>query len=141
MAGVANRLELQNHAVVGRHNAIGKLRREFIVIDINVQMGQDRPFRPHLSDPGQRFCHRQMARVRRVAQRIQDPDIEIAQIRQRLIGQIVQVAGIGDAADAQSQRIDIAVNCRKGWKTRSPPGPLMVTGARFSITWPCTIAG
>ena len=32
-------LKFQNHSVIGRHNPIRKLRRQFIVIHIDVQMG------------------------------------------------------------------------------------------------------
>ena len=56
---------------------------QFLVVEVGVQVGQDRPPGLEPLDPGQRLVDAEMARMRRVAQRVDDPDIEARQRRAR----------------------------------------------------------
>ena len=60
-------------------------------------------------DPGERIRDAEMARVRRVAQRIDDPQIEPGERRHAVGRQLDQVARIRDIAEAEAERLDVAV--------------------------------
>ena len=77
-----------------------------LVIEIGVQVGQDRAPRLQPLDPGERVVEREMARVRPVAQRVHDPDVEVGQGRDARGRHAAEVAGIGELAEAKAQRGD-----------------------------------
>ena len=41
----------------------------------------------------------------RIAQRVEDPDIEVFEILQRFLRQIADIRRIGDAAEAEAERL------------------------------------
>jgi hypothetical protein len=84
-------------------------RFQRLEIKIAVQIGEDRALRLQPFDPGQRLADAEMAGMRTVAQRIDDPQIEAFERLDALCGQINEVARIGDAAEAISERGNIAV--------------------------------
>jgi phosphoribosyl 1,2-cyclic phosphate phosphodiesterase len=84
------------------------------VIHVAVQIGQDRPFGLHARDPAQRLVEVEMARVRRLAQRVHDPNVEAGQGGQAGLRQALDIGGIGHVAEAEAERRDIAVVLQDG---------------------------
>src|SRR5580700_828453 len=102
------------HPVVGRLNIGRQLRIELLVIEIGVQIGQDGAPRLEAADPLQCIVEREMARVRPIAQRVDDPDVEAGQRRGAFRRHAGQVAGIGEVAEAKTERSDVAVLLQDG---------------------------
>src|SRR4029077_1370000 len=100
----------QHHAVIGGLDIGQQFLLQFLIVEVDMHMGEDRAFRPHALDPGQRLIDAEMARMRGVAERIDDPYIEIAQISQRLLRKIAHVRRIGDTAEAEAERLAGAVD-------------------------------
>ena len=95
-------IELDHHAVVCRFDMRRQLRTKRLVVEIDVHVRQDCAFRFQPFDPVQRFGEREMTRMRPVAQRIDDPDIEILERVDGLGIEIADVRRIGQAARARS---------------------------------------
>ena len=74
-----------------------------------MHVGQDRALRLHARDPGERIRDAEMARVRTVAQRVDDPDRKAGHRRQARLRQVVQVRRIRHVAEAESERRNVAV--------------------------------
>ena len=68
----------QRHAVESRGYMRGQPAAQHIVIEIGMQIGEDRAVRLHSLDPAQRIVDGEMAWMRRIAERIDDPDVECA---------------------------------------------------------------
>ena len=92
----------------------GNLAAQHLVIEIGVQIGQDGAARLEPLDPGERVVEREMARVRPVAQRIDDPDVEAGERRDALRRQAAQVARIGEVAEAEAEEAMSPCSCRIG---------------------------
>ena len=74
-------------------------------------------------DPGERVGDAEMARVRRVAQRIDDPQIEPGERLGARVRHVDQVAGICDIAEAEAERLDVAVLLQERQRRDRPARP------------------
>ena len=106
--------KLDADAVIGRLDMRRQLRAQRLVVEIGMQVGQDRALGLDALDPGERLGQAEMARMRRVAQRVDDPDVEPGQRRGAFGRQVAEVAGIGEAAEAEAERGDVAVLLQDG---------------------------
>ena len=75
-----------------------------LIVHIGVHIGQHGAFWGEFFDPLQRFCQAKMRRMRRYAQRIDNPDIEIAQRNDALFRNRIHIRCIGQIIDAKTQR-------------------------------------
>ena len=66
--------------------------------------------RPHALDPADRLRDAEVAAVQRVAERADDPDFEAADRRERLLRKIARVARISERAEAEAERLDLAMH-------------------------------
>src|ERR1700688_2700346 len=66
------------HAVIGRLDVVRKLAAQDLVVDVGMQVGQGGALRPDAVDPDQRILDGKMTGMRRIAQRIENPDFEVA---------------------------------------------------------------
>ena len=74
-----------------------------------MQVRQDGAPRLDARDPLNGIADAEMARMRRVAQRIDDPDIKPGEFTQTVIRQVGEVAGVGQSAKPEAQRVDVAM--------------------------------
>src|SRR5262249_47636059 len=95
--------------VISRVDMRGQLRLELCIIEIGVHVGEDGALRPDARDPLQRLVDAQMGRVRLVAQRVHDPDIEAGKGGNARRWQVDQVAGVGDRTEAITEGRDVAM--------------------------------
>ena len=103
--------------------------RSVVVVEVGVQVGQDRAPRLEPLDPAQRLGQAEMAGVRPVAQRIDHPDIEAVERRDAFVRQAAQIAGIAEIAEPEAR----ARECRRAAAGSAAPRsgrprPSMVTG-------------
>jgi len=103
------RRKLDLEPVKGRLDMGRQLAAQNVVVEVEVHVGEDRPPGRKPLDPLERFGDREMARVRPVPQRVDDPDIEAFKRRNRFRRHTGKVAGIGEAAEPEAQRGDIAM--------------------------------
>src|SRR5438874_11747446 len=88
---------IDDHAVVSRLDMRRQLALELVVVEIRMQVGEDRAARLDVLDPGERVLDTEMARLRPVAQRIHDPDVEPGERRGALGRHSAEVAGVRKA--------------------------------------------
>src|SRR5262245_58956124 len=86
--------ELNRQAVVSRLDMRRQPPAQLVVVEIRMQIGQDRPPRLQRRDQLERLVDRQMGRMRPVAQRIDNPDVEVGKHRKAFGRQPDQIAGI-----------------------------------------------
>src|SRR3990167_6685527 len=94
----------ETHPVVRRFDARWQSCTQLGVIHVGMQVGQDRPFRLDPPDPVQRLVEIEVAGVRRLAQRVDDPDVETGQKAEAFWLQTFDVGRVGDVADAKAER-------------------------------------
>src|SRR5579875_3818609 len=80
-----------------------------VEIEIRMKIGQDRVLRAKMVDPSECFGDREMARMRRVAQGIDNPEVEVLQEMSALRRDRVEVRRISHAAEAKAERVDFAM--------------------------------
>src|SRR6266851_10347277 len=103
------RAEPDLHPVIGRLDVPRKLAAQGLVVEVGMQVGQDGALGPDALDPGQRIVDGEMARMRRIAQRVEDPDFEVAQHRHAVRRNPVEVARIRQVPEPEAERMDVAV--------------------------------
>lgn len=114
--------------IIGRDDVLRQFAHQDRVIEIRVHVGQHRAARLQARDPVQRLAQREMRGMRRAAQRIDDPDIEVLQKRQAFLWQVVQVAGIGQPGDAEAIGCDAAVELPERQRLDAPAGAIDADG-------------
>src|SRR5680860_471306 len=75
-------------------------------------------------DPAQRLLHRQMAGMARVAEGIENPQIESFQMRQGLVRKIADVGRIGDPIEAKAECIGLSVPLKERHCLDNAAGPV-----------------
>src|SRR5262245_9761474 len=100
--------------VIGRLDVGREPAAQFVVIEIGMQVGQNRALGFEALDPIQRFRDAQVAQVRLVAERIEDPDVEAFEGRDAVGRQTLEIAAIGQAAEAKAERSDVAMVLEDG---------------------------
>src|SRR5262245_28364875 len=95
--------------IEGRLHVRRELRPQLVVVEIGMEIGQDRAPGLDPFDPAQRIVDTEMAGMRAVAQRIHDPDFGPRERSHARLRQAAQVAGIGKRPEAKAQRGNIAV--------------------------------
>src|SRR5579871_1035210 len=103
------RRKLDLEPVKGRLDMGRQLAAQNVVVEVEVHVGEDRPPGRKPLDPLERFGDREMARVRLVAQSIDDPQINASERRNAFRRQVAQVARVRDVADTEAERRDVAV--------------------------------
>lgn len=92
-------------------------------------------------DPAKCLAKRQVTRVRPVLQRVDDQRVEVAQPLGGGVRKVADVRAIGDAADAKTERDDVAMDLRQWLKGEGTPSPSMTTGLSWSMICALTIGG
>ena len=70
-----------------------------------MHMGEHRALRIDSLNPGKCLLDAEVTRMPRIAQRVEDPDIEVFEISKRVLRQIADIWLIGDAAEAEAERL------------------------------------
>jgi len=86
-----------------------QLTAQLGIIEIGVQIGQNRAAGFDPCDPGERIVDAEVARVRPVAQRIHDPDLDTGKRRDASLREPAEVAGIRKPPEAEAQGENIAM--------------------------------
>src|SRR6266545_3040903 len=89
-----------------------------------MHMGEHGALRLHPRDPGQRFLDGEVARMRRIAQCIDDPDVEALKMLKRLLGEVAHIGRIGDVAEAEAERLGLSMKLAKGQRLDHAPRSL-----------------
>ncbi len=90
--------------VIPRLDARRQLGLQGRVVEVDVQVGQDRPARLQALDPLERPRQMRMRRMRPITQGVHDPDVEPRERRERGFIQVNDVAGVGDPAETIAHR-------------------------------------
>src|SRR5262249_3686504 len=104
---------LDPQSVEGGIHVGRQLAAQLFVIEIGMEIGQDRAAGLDPRDPRERVLDTEMARMRPVAQRVHDPDLGPGKGRDAGLGQAAEVAGIAEPPAAESQGGDIAMLLQK----------------------------
>ena len=134
-------VDRDTHPVKGGLDMGGKPRLEFRIIEVGMHIGQDRPPGLDALDPGHCVVHAEVARMRLVAQRIHDPEIETRQGFYARVRQVDEVARIGDRAEAKTQRRKVAMVLEERQDGDRPPLPSTMTGVPGAIRCSVKIGG
>src|SRR4051794_25251905 len=102
-------LDLQLHPVIGWNHVWRQALPQHLVIEVGMHVGDHGALRLEALDPGQRIVDAEMAGMRRIAQSVDDPEIEILQRRPALFRNIADIRRIGGVANAVAERGDVAV--------------------------------
>src|ERR1700740_2766228 len=92
-----------------------------------MHVGDDSPLGLEAVDPGKRIVDAEMARMRRVTQTIDDPEIEIFKRTPAFPGNVAEVGRISRIADAIAERRNVAVlqHERGQFHRTAPPNDLL----------------
>jgi hypothetical protein len=93
-----------------------------------MQVRQDRAFRFDPGNPFQRLINMEMARMRRSAQGVDDPDVEAGQRRNTVRRQALDVCGVSDITKTEPERGDVAMILQDGQELDRASLPCIVTG-------------
>src|SRR5438132_4563238 len=85
--------QLDAQPIIGRLDTRREPPAQLLVIKVRVQVGQDRAPRFEARDPGEGLGDAQVARMRLVAQRVDDPDFQRAEHGNAVLGQAGEVTG------------------------------------------------
>ena len=87
----------------------GQALAQSFVIEIGVKVGEDRPARAHRLDLRQRLVQAEMRGMRPIAQGVDDPHVEPFEKRPARLRNAFDVRGIGEPAEPEPERVDLAV--------------------------------
>src|ERR1700676_2994765 len=99
----------EGHPVERRNDMDRQSAAQHLVIEVGVQIGQDGAPGFYAFDPAKRVLERKVTRVRPIAQAIAIPTAGAAKGRTVLRWNAAEVARIGEVAEAEAERGDIAV--------------------------------
>ena len=103
----------QPHPVEGRRHIGRTKRRQRRVIEIDMEVGQHRAARFQAVDPFEGLADREMRTVPLVAQRVDDPQIEVFEILDALGRDRVEIGRIGQGAASYRRCESRARPCRR----------------------------
>ncbi len=98
-----------SHAIESRFDIRRKFAFEPREIEIAMKIGENRALGPQFGDPVERFRQGKMTGVRRVAQSVDDPQVEPLQKIEALDGNGVEIGRIGDLAKPKTERVNLAM--------------------------------
>lgn len=101
------------HAVEGRRDIVWRFGLGCSVVEVDMHVGQHGLARTETPDQVKGFWKTEMAGMRRWSQSVDDPEVEIADRFVRAFGKTGQIAAIGEIVQAESERVDIAVQLQK----------------------------
>src|SRR5207244_10242492 len=96
-------------AIVSRLDIGRQLGGQRGVIEVGMEVGQDRPLGVKALDPAERVGDREVAWMREVAQRIEDPHVEVFEQPYAARIDIAEIARISEPAEPEAERWNIAV--------------------------------
>src|SRR5262245_45649053 len=106
--------KLDGQAVRGRLDMWRQPTAQLVIVEVRMQIGQDRPPRLECLDKLERLVDAEVRRMWLVAERVNDPDIEVGERREALGREPDQIAGISEAAEAEAERGDVAMVLEDG---------------------------
>jgi len=98
-----------SHAIESRFDIRWKFAFEPPEIESAMKIGEDRALGPQFGDPGEGFRQGKMTGVRRVAQSVDDPQVEPLQKTEARDGNGAEIGRIGDLAEAKTERVNLAM--------------------------------
>ena len=98
-----------SHAIESRFDIRRKFAFEPREIEIAMKIGENRALGPQFGDPVEGFRQGKMTGVRRVAQSVDDPQVEPLQKTEALPGNAVEIGRIGHLAEAKTERVNLAM--------------------------------
>jgi hypothetical protein len=101
--------DANSHAIESRLDIRWKFAFEPREIEIAMKVGEDRALGPQLGDPVDGFRQGKMTGVRRVAQSVDNPQVEPLQKTEALDGNGVEIGRIGHLAKAKTERVNLAM--------------------------------
>lgn len=106
-----------------------------------MHMGQHGSLRGQTADPAQGLFQRKMAGMGAILQGVDDQQVEPAELCDGGRREIADIGTIGEIADTEAERDDVAVNLRQGLEGEGTPSPSMTTGFAWSIGCALTMGG
>src|SRR3984957_11659621 len=100
---------LDAHSVISRRHMRRQLRAQGLVIEIGMQVREDRSPRTLRLDPRQRLRETEMRGVGAIAQGVDDPDVQVFEKRATGLRNALHVRGVGEPSEAKAERADVAV--------------------------------
>ena len=98
-----------SHAIESRFDIRRKFAFEPRKIEIAMKIGEYRALGPQFGDPVEGFRQGKMTGVARVAQRVDDPQVEPLQKTAAFDGNGVEIGRIGHLAKAKTERVNLAM--------------------------------
>src|SRR5690606_1944533 len=98
--------DLDDHAVMGRLHVGRQCAAQRLVVEAVVHMRQDSALHAEPRDPAQRFADAEVAWMRLVAQRIDEPDVRAFNYGLSFRFQPADIARVAQAADLEAERVD-----------------------------------
>src|SRR6266516_1871250 len=96
-------------AIEGGLDMRRQLAAQLVIIEIGMQIGQDRTGGFDAGDPTERVIDAEMARVRPIAQRVHNPDFGTGKRSNAGLRQPTQVAGISEVPETKPKGRNIAM--------------------------------
>jgi hypothetical protein len=131
--------DLQPHAVIGGYHALGQALPQHLVVQIGMHVGDDGALRLEAIDPGQRVADAEMAGMVRIAQAVDNPEVEIFEVRPAHFRNIADVGRVGGGAYPIAERRDVSM--RNVESLTAPPFPSIVRLSPPSMAWRTRIGG
>jgi hypothetical protein len=98
-----------SHAIECRFDIRRKFAFEPREIEIAMKIGENRALGPQFGDPVESFRQRKMTGVRRVAQSVDDPQVEPLQKIEALCRNGAEIGRIGHIVKAKTERVNLAM--------------------------------
>src|ERR1700691_508016 len=100
---------LDAHPVISRRHMRRQPRAQGFVIEIGMQVGEDRAPRTYDLDPRQGLVEAEMGGVSAIAQGVDDPHVQASEKRAACLGNAFHIRGVSERPEAKAERADIAV--------------------------------
>jgi len=95
---------VNSHAIESRFDIRRKFAFEPREVEIAMKIGENRALGPQFGDPLEGFRQGEMTGVRRVAQSVDDPQVEALEKTDALDGNRIEIRRIGHLAEAKTER-------------------------------------
>ena len=101
--------QANSHAIERRFDVRRKFAFEPREVEIAMKIGENRALGPQFGDPFEGFRQGKMTGVRRVAQSVDDPQVEALEKTEALEGNGIEIRRIGHLAKAKTERGNLAM--------------------------------
>src|SRR5579872_1260951 len=100
---------LDAHPVISRRHMWRQACPQGLVVEVGMQVGQDRAARTHPLDPVKRIVEAEMGRMGAIAQRVDDPQVQALEEGKARVRYLFYVRRVSERAEPEAERADLAV--------------------------------